>query len=87
MISCKWHSFEIFINKTWNQRPFLQCLWESRKWLLLTEFKWQQWNFLNAQKQSIFDDSDTYFDYLRAAKMNIEQVEAFGQEDPIVEYY
>ena len=44
-------------------------------------------NFLNAQKQSIFDDSDTYFDYLRAAKMNIEQVEAFGQEDPIVEYY
>ena len=44
-------------------------------------------NFLNVQKQSIFDDSDTYFDYLRAAKMNIEQVEAFGQEDPIVEYY
>ena len=44
-------------------------------------------NFLNAQKQSIFDDSDTYFDYLSAAKINIEQVEAFGQEDPIVEYY
>ena len=44
-------------------------------------------NFLNAQKQSIFDDSDTYFDYLRAAKMNIEQVEAFGHKDPIGEDY
>lgn len=44
-------------------------------------------NFLNAQKQSIFDDSDTYFDYLRAAKINIKRVEAFGHKDPIGEDY
>ncbi|MBK9026071.1 MAG: hypothetical protein WAV96_01465 [Trichococcus flocculiformis] len=44
-------------------------------------------NFLNAQKQSIFDDSDTYFDYLSAAKINIKRVEAFGHKDPIGEDY
>ena len=44
-------------------------------------------NFFTAHKQSIFDASDTYFDYLSAAKINIKRVEAFGHKDPIGEDY